>query len=166
MRFSRSDVGLRVGDRADEEVDEPVERVLVHRVDVGEQRDAEVEQRRAVRDGLVAVARLVDLDLGLLGDLLLLADLGREHLGGREDVDRRRVLEDVAALAAREHLEDLVLDLLELLLVRRRLEHAGPFSSSRSGRSLATTMPSSWSSRPAGVIMKLSSVTLTCSSGR
>ena len=40
------------------------------------------------------------------------------------------------------------------------------FSSSRSGRSLATTMPSSWSSRPSGVIMKLSSVTLTWSSGR
>jgi len=40
------------------------------------------------------------------------------------------------------------------------------FSSSSSGRSLATTMPSSWSSRPSGVIMKLSSVTLTETSGR
>ncbi len=33
------------------------------------------------------------------------------------------------------------------------------FSSSSSGRSLATTMPSSWSSRPAGVMQKLSSAT-------
>ena len=40
------------------------------------------------------------------------------------------------------------------------------FSSSSSGRSLATTMPSIWSSRPSGVIMKLSSVTLTETSGR
>ena len=34
-----------------------------------------------------------------------------------------------------------------------------PFSSSKSGLSLATTIPSSWSSSPAGVIIKLSSVT-------
>jgi hypothetical protein len=118
--------GLRVGDGADEEVDEPIERVLVHRVDVGEEGDAEEEERGAVRHGLVAVARLVDLDLGLVGDLLLLADLVREHLGGREDVDRRRVLEDRAALAAREHLEDLILDFFELLLVGGRLLHEPP----------------------------------------
>ena len=35
------------------------------------------------------------------------------------------------------------------------------FSSSSSGRSLCTTIPSSWSSRPSGVIMKFSSVTCT-----
>ena len=33
------------------------------------------------------------------------------------------------------------------------------FSSSSSGFSRATTIPSSWSSRPSGVIMKFSSVT-------
>ena len=32
--------------------------------------------------------------------------------------------------------------------------------------SLATTMPSSWSSRPSGVIMKFSRVTFVDSSGR
>mmetsp|Transcript_18089 Transcript_18089/g.56665 ORF Transcript_18089/g.56665 Transcript_18089/m.56665 type:complete len:323 (+) Transcript_18089:80-1048(+) len=37
--------------------------------------------------------------------------------------------------------------------------------SSRSGRSLATTMPRSWSSRPSCVMVKLSSVTLTDASG-
>ena len=37
------------------------------------------------------------------------------------------------------------------------------FSSSSSGRSRCTTMPSSWSSRPSGVIMQLT--TATCSSG-
>ena len=39
------------------------------------------------------------------------------------------------------------------------------FSACISGRSLATTMPSSWSCSPSGVIMKLSSVTLTETSG-
>ena len=40
------------------------------------------------------------------------------------------------------------------------------FCSCRSGRSCATTMPSSWSARPSGVIRKLTSVTLVDTSGR
>lgn len=40
------------------------------------------------------------------------------------------------------------------------------FSSSRSGRSCAETMPSSWSVSPSGVIMKFTSVTLVDVSGR
>ena len=39
------------------------------------------------------------------------------------------------------------------------------FVSSRSGRSLATVMPSSWSSSPSSVIVKLSSVSFTLVSG-
>ena len=39
------------------------------------------------------------------------------------------------------------------------------FSSSRSGLSFATTMPSSWSSRPSGVVTKFSKFTFTQISG-
>lgn len=39
-------------------------------------------------------------------------------------------------------------------------------SDSKSGRSLATTIPSNWSSRPFEVITKLIKVTLTAISGK
>ena len=113
---------LRIGDRAAEEVDEPVERVLVHRVDGGERGDAEEEHSRAVRDGLVRRARLVDLDLGLVGNLLLGANLVGELLGAVKDLNGRGVLEDRAARRL-EHLEDLVFHLGELLLVGGALLH-------------------------------------------
>mmetsp|Transcript_14390 Transcript_14390/g.42321 ORF Transcript_14390/g.42321 Transcript_14390/m.42321 type:complete len:212 (-) Transcript_14390:5051-5686(-) len=90
---------LRVGDRTHKEVDEPLERVLVHGVDVRERGDAEKEQRRAVRHRLVPSARLVNLDLGLLSHLLLLRDLVPERLCGGEDVDGGGVLQDRASLA-------------------------------------------------------------------
>eukprot|EP00955_Chlamydomonas_euryale_P110787 366021-Chlamydomonas_euryale.AAC.26 len=57
----------RVLDAADEEVDKPRERVLVHGVDEREVRDAEEEQRRADRDRAVQLARLVNLLLRHLG---------------------------------------------------------------------------------------------------
>ena len=90
-------------------------------VDVREQRDAEEERGRAVGDGLVAGARLVDLNLRLRRDALLLSDLVGEDLGVSEDIDGGGILEDVAL--AREYLEDFVLDLLELFGIRRALLH-------------------------------------------
>ena len=111
---------LAVCDGPDEQIDEPTQTVLVHRVDVGHVGNSKVEDGRVMRDGLVARPGLVDLGLGLVRNLLLLRDLVREQLGGLQDFNRALVLEDVA-LAAAKHAQDLVLNLLELLLVLRTL---------------------------------------------
>eukprot|EP00964_Phaeocystis_antarctica_P055484 scaffold32640_cov63-Phaeocystis_antarctica.AAC.2 len=98
----------RVVDGALEEADVPRERELVHGVDARHVGDAEEEQRGAEGRGDVAHARLVE---------------AHPHpLGLAEHVDGPLVVEDVA-LALAQRLEDLVLDVLELPLVVRRLEH-------------------------------------------
>lgn len=86
----------RVRDGGDEQVDEPAQRVLVHRVDVGHVGDAEVQDGRVVCDGLVVGARLVDSGLRHVRNLLLLADVVGQDLGGLQHVDRLLVLQDVA----------------------------------------------------------------------
>ena len=142
---------------------EPVQRVLVHRVDVGEVGDAEEEDRAAVGDGHVLGARGVDL---LLGDLRL-GDCRHDLLGGRlrdrERLDELRVVEDVA------------LELESMYRSRPAAPAARLFSafwmmicalrSARSGRSVSTVETSSWSSRPSCVMAKLSIATFTDTSG-
>ena len=64
---------------ADEQPEEPAQRVLVHGVDTAEVRDAEEKDGRVLGDGRVAHARLTDLLLGFLGDLLFLGDLVAEE---------------------------------------------------------------------------------------
>ena len=59
---------LGVGRAREEDGDEPLERVLVHRVDDGEVGDAEEEDLRVDGDRDVEAARLVDVLLRLLGD--------------------------------------------------------------------------------------------------
>ena len=59
-----------VVDRHREEVHEPAERVLVHRVDVGEVGDREEEDGRVDRDRSVPHSRRVNLLLRLLGNRL------------------------------------------------------------------------------------------------
>ena len=61
---------LGVVDAHDEQRDEPGERVLVHRVDVGQVGDAEEEDGAVDGDRLVAEASLVDFLLSLLSDRL------------------------------------------------------------------------------------------------
>ena len=67
--------------------------------------------------------------------------------------------------------EDMVCRMRSSISFRRFLLSAEVTTSScrcdsRSGRSSATTTPRSWSDKPSGVIMKLSSVTFTAVSGR
>ena len=61
---------IRIVDRENKEVHEPGERVLIHRVDVGEIGDREEKDRRVDGDRRVAHPRLVDLLLRHLGNLL------------------------------------------------------------------------------------------------
>ena len=103
---------LRVVDAHDEERDEPGERVLVHGVDVGQVGDREKEDGRVDGDRFVAHARRVDLLLRLLRNRLLLLDLVCQHLRAGQHFDGRLVLQDVS-LRRRQHLENLVLDLLQ-----------------------------------------------------
>ena len=63
------------------EVDEPDERVLVHRLDVREVRDAEEEDRRVGGNWLVPISRFIDLPFGCRRDLLLRGDLLGQRLG-------------------------------------------------------------------------------------
>ena len=111
----------RVLDGALEQVGEPLQRVLVHVADVGHVRDAEEEEGAVLGDGAVPGSGLVDLRLGGVRHLLLLRDLIREELGRRQDLHRALVLQDVP-LGRAQHLEDLILDLLELFLVLRALD--------------------------------------------
>ena len=60
-----------VGDSAEEDGDEPLERVLVHRVDVGQVGHAEEEDLSVDGDWDVLTARRVDVAFRLLGDLHL-----------------------------------------------------------------------------------------------
>jgi hypothetical protein len=71
---------LAVHNRAVVEIDEPVERVLVHRVDVCQIADAKEEGGRVLGHRQVAHTRQLDLFLRLFGDLLLGRDLFGEHL--------------------------------------------------------------------------------------
>eukprot|EP00976_Prorocentrum_cordatum_P114809 1195902-Prorocentrum_minimum.AAC.5 len=76
--------GRGVCDRLDEQVAEPLQAVLVHGVDVGHVLHGEKEERRVLRYRLVAHARLVDLHLRHLRNLLLHCDLVGEHLRGAQ----------------------------------------------------------------------------------
>mmetsp|Transcript_11097 Transcript_11097/g.26039 ORF Transcript_11097/g.26039 Transcript_11097/m.26039 type:complete len:607 (-) Transcript_11097:345-2165(-) len=113
---------LRIVHRSREQKHEPIEGVLVHGLDVPEVRDTEEQQRPALGVGSVAHARVVDGRFCLLGCLQGHADLVGCHLGGGEGVDQLLVLENVTA-RLRQHFEDLVLDLGELLLEARVLDH-------------------------------------------
>ncbi len=62
-------------DGENEEIDEPAERVLVHRVDVREICNREEQDRAVLRDRSVVHTRCFDFLRGLLGHLLLLLDL-------------------------------------------------------------------------------------------
>ena len=101
-----------------EERDVRVERELVHRVDAAHVVEHEVRDARADRRRAVALARGVDLDLGLLGDLELLRHLLRRRLGRLERVDEVGVVEQ-RALRLGEQPQDLVLEVDELLLALR-----------------------------------------------
>ena len=93
------------------------QRELVHAVDGREARDDEVEDGAARGHGPVELARGGDLARRHLGVLHAHADGVRGDLGLAERVDELLVVKDVA-LAVGEHLQDLVLDVLERLLVR------------------------------------------------
>mmetsp|Transcript_46683 Transcript_46683/g.110678 ORF Transcript_46683/g.110678 Transcript_46683/m.110678 type:complete len:770 (+) Transcript_46683:1114-3423(+) len=90
-------------------------REAVHVVQHPELVDEEVGQRAADGDRNVRLARGGDGQLRLLGDLLLLLNLVRRHLGALQPLDELDVLEDVALRGA-ESVQQLVLQRLELEL--------------------------------------------------
>ena len=71
---------LGLCDAVEKDADEPLERVLVHRVDVGQVRDAEEENLRVDGDRNVLAARNVDISLGLLRDLHLRLSINRTQV--------------------------------------------------------------------------------------
>eukprot|EP00968_Pinguiococcus_pyrenoidosus_P027389 scaffold7375_cov268-Pinguiococcus_pyrenoidosus.AAC.39 len=106
----------RLADGEEEEANEPLQRVLVHRVHDVQVRDTEEQLRRTKRDGNVALAHARNLLLRLRRFLdLLLDDVGGD-LGVLERVDEHLVIQDVA-LCVLEQRQDLILQLLERLLV-------------------------------------------------
>ena len=102
-------------DPSDEQRNEPRQRVLVHWVDDCEVGDAEEENRGARGDRPVLFPCLVDVPLGDLGFGDFLGDVVGGHLGLREGVDELLVVEDVT-LAVTEHVQDLILQVLQLRL--------------------------------------------------
>mmetsp|Transcript_98393 Transcript_98393/g.212145 ORF Transcript_98393/g.212145 Transcript_98393/m.212145 type:complete len:1113 (+) Transcript_98393:229-3567(+) len=105
-----------------EHQDEPVQRELVHRVHDAHVADDEVQRGASQGVILVELTHLGDL---LPSDLLLLhllLDLRAHHLGVAEGLDQLLVVEDVAGRRAQER-QDLVLQLLQLRLGLRGLEH-------------------------------------------
>eukprot|EP00982_Pelagococcus_subviridis_P000488 3917-Pelagococcus_subviridis.AAC.3 len=78
----------RGGDGRDEQPDEPPQRVLIHRLDVGEFADGEKQHRGVLSRGFVAPSRGVDLALGLVRDRLRGRDLVRDRLRVRDGLDR------------------------------------------------------------------------------
>ena len=84
-------------DRQDVEIDEPGERVLVHRVDVGQIRDGVVQGRAVTSDRPVTLTEGLDFRLGFFCRLLLAKDIRREELRAVQDLDRLLVLQDARA---------------------------------------------------------------------
>eukprot|EP01136_Pigoraptor_vietnamica_P000134 Opistho-1_new@25059 len=109
---------LRARHRLVKQPEELLQRRLVHHVDHAHLDDEEVEDAAARRDRAVLLARRVDLHLRLRGDHELVVDLLRGALRHREHVDERLVV-DERSLGAREAQQQVVLELLHLLLVRR-----------------------------------------------
>ena len=101
--------------RVEIEIDEPLQRVLVHRIDVGQVGEAEEECGRVLRHRLVLETRRLDLLGRLEADLLLLVDVVGDELGVVERENGRLVLQNVALRRQRE--QYLVLDLLESALI-------------------------------------------------
>lgn len=69
------------------EVDEPVERILVHGVDAAQVGYGKEENAAVLGHWLVDRASFVNLFLRARRDLLLAGNLFRQHLGGGENVD-------------------------------------------------------------------------------
>ena len=109
-------------DASHEEPDEPAQRVLIHRVDVGEIADGEEEHRVVRAAGLVPLSRLFNLRLGLVRHLLLLGDFVRDDLRLGEHLDGGGVLQDVP-LGRAERVQDAILNLLQPSLVLRGRHH-------------------------------------------
>eukprot|EP00966_Prymnesium_polylepis_P025234 581951-Prymnesium_polylepis.2 len=114
---------LRARDRSVEEVYEPLERVGIHVIKPVQLSHTEEERARKCGRRSVRLAQLADLRLRLLRLAPRGADLAPERLGLSQPCDGRRVLEDRAALARGERVQDVVLLDLELLLVRGHLAH-------------------------------------------
>jgi hypothetical protein len=112
-------------DAQHEQPDEPLERVLIHRVDQGEVDDAEEEKRSSVGHGTVPFSGLVDLLLSYLALLHSLVDLLTGLLGVGELVDEGLVLQEFidVALCAGQSAEDRVLDAYQGLPVLGVLLH-------------------------------------------
>ena len=92
-----------------------LERVLIHGVDGGQVSDDKVEEGAALGYAAVVLAGGIDLGLGVdcLRDLGV--DLSGRHFGRLERRQELHVVEDVS-LGVGEHVENLVLEVLELLL--------------------------------------------------
>mmetsp|Transcript_46187 Transcript_46187/g.61140 ORF Transcript_46187/g.61140 Transcript_46187/m.61140 type:complete len:230 (-) Transcript_46187:1809-2498(-) len=101
-----------LADRTFEELDEEGQRILIHRINVGQVLDREEETSSLEGDGLVTSARIVDLLLGDSCLLLLLFDLSGELTSLHQSLDGSLVTEDV--LDFREYLEHFVLSRGEL----------------------------------------------------
>ena len=113
---------IRLFDAADEERDEPRQAVLVHRIDDGEVADAEKEHGRPRRDRPVLLSGLVDVPLRDLGLGDLLRDVVGGDLGLREGIYELLVVENVPGAVA-QHVQDLILEVLELRLHARVGHH-------------------------------------------
>mmetsp|Transcript_14307 Transcript_14307/g.34751 ORF Transcript_14307/g.34751 Transcript_14307/m.34751 type:complete len:352 (+) Transcript_14307:1461-2516(+) len=110
------------GNGSHEEVDEPREGVLIHGLDLGEVRNREEQHSGVLAAGLIPHPGKIDLLLGRVSLLLGLGDVIRHDLRVGDYGDGALVLQDIT-LGRTQHLEDLIFDLLELLLVLRGLHH-------------------------------------------
>ena len=104
------------------------------------------------------------ISLSGLGDDHALADGARGDLGAGERLDEVVIVEDVA-FARGEQPQDLP-EVVEQLGVVGKGDDELILCCSSCGRSSRTTRPSSWSSSPESVTVKLMSVTLMQTSGR
>ncbi|EPY34324.1 hypothetical protein STCU_01646 [Strigomonas culicis] len=113
---------LRPLQRQREEHLEKVERVLIHVVEAAQLRHNGVHDGAARGDGAVAVTRGLNVLLRLLRDPHGLGDGFARPLRALQRVHELLVVEDVPG-GRGEQLQDLVLQLLELVLAVRNVEH-------------------------------------------
>jgi hypothetical protein len=114
-------VGLGgVLDRLGEQIDVIGQRVLIHRVDVGQVRDSEEQVGCLFGHRQILSTSMVNLFFGFFGNLLFLGNFIGLGFGGLEHFDTFFVLENVGGIG--QDVQDLVLDVSQSFLVVRTLD--------------------------------------------
>eukprot|EP00162_Nutomonas_longa_P021654 comp4644_c0_seq1/m.3407 comp4644_c0_seq1/g.3407 ORF comp4644_c0_seq1/g.3407 comp4644_c0_seq1/m.3407 type:complete len:937 (-) comp4644_c0_seq1:302-3112(-) len=121
----RTQVALRarnLGNPAHKQLNEPRQRVLIHRINALQISNAKVQHRTPHRKRTIVVTRTINILLRLLGLLHLGLNLITRRLGLPKRVNQHLVIKK-RALGRRQEIENLVFNRLELILALRNVVH-------------------------------------------